>query len=114
MVGAKCVCYTNVCCLLCEYRWTAVVVGFHCDVISCELAQQGMWCDAAEASGSGAVPHVAAVTWLPGLFTKLYILWSELSQRKLSPTSATAHYFCPENAIGLEAQHELSWYVKLG
>jgi len=36
--------------------------------------------------------------------TELYILyWSELSRRKLSPTSATAHYSCPDNAIGLAA-----------
>jgi len=34
--------------------------------------------------------------------TELYILWSELRQRgKLSPTSATAHYSCPDNAIAL-------------
>jgi len=33
--------------------------------------------------------------------TELYILWSELSQRKLSPTLASAHYSCPDNAIGL-------------
>ena len=25
----------------------AVVVGFHCDVISCELARRGVWRDAA-------------------------------------------------------------------
>jgi len=33
--------------------------------------------------------------------TELYILWSELNRRKLSPTLATAHYSCPDNAIGL-------------
>ena len=33
--------------------------------------------------------------------TELYILWSELSQRKLSPTLASAHYSCPDNATGL-------------
>ena len=34
--------------------------------------------------------------------TELYILyWSELCRRKLSPTLANAHYFCPDNAIGL-------------
>jgi len=34
--------------------------------------------------------------------TELHILWSELSWRelKLSPTLATAHYSCPDNAIG--------------
>ena len=32
---------------------------------------------------------------------KLYILWSELSWRKLSPTLASAHYSCPDNATGL-------------
>ena len=47
--------------------------------------------------------------------TELYILWSELSRHKLSPTLATAHYSCPDNAIGLVAQCELSYYVaKLG
>jgi len=32
--------------------------------------------------------------------TELYILWSELSQFKLSLTLATAHCSCPDNAIG--------------
>jgi len=36
------------------------------------------------------------------------------SVSKLSPTLATAHYSCPDNAIGLVAQCELSGYVKLG
>jgi len=30
---------------------------------------------------------------------ELYILWSELSRRKLSPTLASAHYSSPDNAI---------------
>ena len=47
--------------------------------------------------------------------TELYILWSELGRRKLSPTlMAAAHYSSPDNAIGLVAQCELSRYVKLG
>ena len=47
--------------------------------------------------------------------TELYILcWSELGRRKLSPMLATAYYSCPDNAIGLVAQCELSGYVKLG
>ena len=33
--------------------------------------------------------------------TELYILWSELSRRKLSPTLTSAHYSCPDNATGL-------------
>jgi len=33
--------------------------------------------------------------------TKLYILWSEFSRLKLSPTLASAHYSCLDNAIGL-------------
>ena len=48
--------------------------------------------------------------------TELYILCSELSRRKLSPTLATTHYSClPDDAIGLVqvAQCELSGYVKL-
>jgi len=47
---------------------------------------------------------------------ELHILrWSELSRRKLSPTLATAHHYsCPDNAIGLVAQCDLSEYVKLG
>jgi len=44
----------------------------------------------------------------------IYLCWSKLSRRKLSPTLATAHYSCPDNAIGLVAQCELSEYVKLG
>jgi len=32
--------------------------------------------------------------------TELYILWSELNQRKLSPTLASAHNSCPDNATG--------------
>jgi len=35
--------------------------------------------------------------------SELHILWSELSQRKLSPTLATADYSCPDNVIGLVA-----------
>ena len=49
--------------------------------------------------------------------TELYIpCWSDLSRRKLmSPTLATAHYSCPDNAVGLvAAQCELGGYVKLG
>ena len=46
---------------------------------------------------------------------ELYIpCWSQLSRRKLSPTSATAHYSSPDNVIGLVAQCKLSGYVKLG
>jgi len=48
------------------------------------------------------------------LFTEIYIQWSELSRRKLSPTLATAHYSHPDNATGLVSQCELSGYVKLG
>jgi len=33
--------------------------------------------------------------------TELYILRSEFSRRKLSPTLASAHYSCPDYAIGL-------------
>jgi len=33
--------------------------------------------------------------------TELYVLWSELSRRKLLPTLASTHYTCPDNAIGL-------------
>ena len=33
---------------------------------------------------------------------------------KLSPTLATAHYSCPDNAIWLVAQCELCGYVTLG
>ena len=35
--------------------------------------------------------------------TELYILCSELGRHKLSPTLASAHYSCPDNAIGLVA-----------
>ena len=43
-----------------------------------------------------------------------HILWSELSWRKLSLTLASAHYSCPDNAIGPAAECELIGYVKLG
>ena len=43
--------------------------------------------------------------------SELYILWSETSRHKLSPTLATAHYSCRDNAV---AQCELSGYVELG
>jgi len=50
----------------------------------------------------------------PTFITQLYILWSELSWRKLSSMLATsAHYSCPDNAIWLVAQCELSGYVEL-
>jgi len=38
-----------------------VVVGFHCDVISCELARRGRLRGAAEISGSGGVLRIG--TW---------------------------------------------------
>ena len=46
---------------------------------------------------------------------KLYILWSELSQRKLSPTLASAHYSCPDNAIRLVSRQlgkKFSYYYQ--
>ena len=43
--------------------------------------------------------------------TELYILWSELSWRNLSPTLTTANYSCRDNSIGLVAQYEISGYV---
>ena len=49
-----------------------------------------------------------------GPTTELYILWSERNRCRLSPTLAAAHYSCPDNAIGLVAQCELSGYVRLG
>jgi len=49
----------------------------------------------------------------PVQITEIYILWSQLSQRKLSPTLATAHYSCANNDTGLVSQCELSGYVKL-
>jgi len=55
------------------------------------------------------VLSVIGLRFLP--CTESYILWSELSRRKLSPTLATAHYTCPDNAIGLVAKCELSGYV---
>jgi len=39
--------------------------------------------------------------WKYAEMTELYIPWSELSWRKLSPTLAIAHYSCPDDAIGL-------------
>ena len=56
---------------------------------------------------------------IPDIFARRpmsYIFYgvSELGRRKLSPTSATAHYSSPDNAIGLVAQCDLSEYVKLG
>ena len=36
----------------------AAEAGFYCDVISCELAQRGVWRGAVEASGSGPVKLV--------------------------------------------------------
>ena len=56
-----------------------------------------------------ALRHVTGRAFqITGLKSELYIPWSELSRRKLSPTLATAHYSFPDNAI------ELSGYVKLG
>ena len=36
----------------------AIVVDFHCDVVSCELARRGVRRGAAGASGSGGVQRV--------------------------------------------------------
>jgi len=52
--------------------------------------------------------------WKYAEIAEFYILWSELSQRKLSLASATIHYSCHDNAIGLVAQCVLSWCVTLG
>ena len=38
-----------------------IVVGFCCDVISCELACRGVWRGAAEANGKGGVHRVWAL-----------------------------------------------------
>ena len=38
----------------------AVVVGFHCEVVSCRVARRGMRRGAAKASGSGGVQRVRA------------------------------------------------------
>jgi len=46
-----------------EYWLMAAEAGFYCDVISCELAQRGVWRGAVEASGSGPVKLVWV--WLP-------------------------------------------------
>jgi len=56
-----------------------------------------------------AMPRGKNQTGLCVLPTELYILRSELSWRKLSPTLATIHYSkdsCPDNAIGLVAHRE--------
>jgi len=42
----------------------AVVVGFHCDIISCELARRGVLSGATKASGSGVVAVGVGVTRL--------------------------------------------------
>ena len=39
-----------------EYWLMAIEVGFHCDVISCELALQGVWRGSADAGNE--VQHV--------------------------------------------------------
>ena len=46
----------------CKYWLMAVVVGFHCDVISCNLARRGVRSGAAQPSGNGGVSGVGAVT----------------------------------------------------
>jgi len=51
---------------------------------------------------------------VPGRNTELCIIWSELSRRKLSPTLATAHCSCSDNATGLVAQCELSGLLNWG
>ena len=43
-----------------ERQLMALVVGFHSDVIGCELARRGVWRGAAEGSGSGGVQRVLA------------------------------------------------------
>ena len=43
-----------------EYWLMVVVVGFHCDIISCELARRGLRRGATEASGSDVVYRVWA------------------------------------------------------
>jgi len=48
--------------LYANINFMAVVLDFHCDVISCELARHRVRRGAAKVSGSGGVQHVGAVT----------------------------------------------------
>ena len=45
----------------------ATVVGFHRDIISCELARRGVWRGATEANGSGRVERVSVTAWSVGV-----------------------------------------------
>jgi len=59
----KCVCYVNI---YCGVLLMTVVVGFHRDVVSCELAWRAVRRGAVEVSGSCGVQRVWA--WLRGRF----------------------------------------------
>jgi len=59
----KSVCYVNI---YCGVLLMTVVVGFHRDVVSCELAWRAVRRGAVEVSGSGGVQRVWA--WLRGRF----------------------------------------------
>jgi len=63
----------------CEYSLMAVVVGFHCDVISCELARRG----SAKTSCSGGV-HVDFDRRLTAVFSRyiyIYIYYIVISRQ---------------------------------
>jgi len=49
----NCACYTSI--YLLRRPDSIVVVGFHCDIIGCELAQRGVLRGAAEANSIGKI-----------------------------------------------------------
>jgi len=58
-----------------EYRLMAVVVGFHCDVISCERVRRGVWHGAVEASGKTKYSVLCQKTYIVKyVYTLAYIL----------------------------------------
>ena len=59
-VSVKCVSYTSIYSTVasCQYLFIAVLVDFHCNVISCALAQRGVRRGAAEANGSSEIHRV--------------------------------------------------------
>jgi len=60
MINAKNVCYTSIYSGVLSVMIDGHGSRFHYDVISCELARQGVRRDAAEANGSGEVQSVWA------------------------------------------------------
>ena len=87
----------------------AIVVGFQCDVVGCELAGRGLRRGAAETSGSGGVQRVWA--WQRGLsdLESIIVSVDRSVARSSRPThsafNATDNYYFASAAVAVDSSH---------